>query len=82
MLQQMLANLPERIPKPQMHACLIALCGYQALTLPQLARLMNKKEKSLRKHIKELMLQGELEMRYPDIPNHPFQAYQAPKARS
>ena len=57
---------------------LLALCTGRFLTLPDLARLTGRTYDTIRVHyVARLVENGSLELRYPDQPTHPGQAYRA-----
>ena len=65
--------------KPQvMQAALLALCAEDYLTLQQLAALLKRGPKGLQEnHLAPLTRAGRLQLRFPNSPNHPQQAYRA-----
>ncbi|MBI5498480.1 MAG: putative DNA binding domain-containing protein [Deltaproteobacteria bacterium] len=68
----------KRISPAQLQEGILKLCGGRYLTLPQLASLTGKAPSTLRiHHLRPLVDQGRLVLRYPDAPTHPHQAYAA-----
>lgn len=66
----------KRSSRPEMDQVILRVCGGQSVALKDLAALLNRKPNSLRDgHISRLLRSGQLELRYPDAPNHPEQAY-------
>ena len=68
--------------KPEvMQAAILMLCAENYLTLQQLAALLNRGAKGLQEdHLAPLTRAGRLQLRFPDNPNHPHQAYRAASA--
>jgi hypothetical protein len=63
-----------------MQAIILTLCTEDYLTLQQLAALLNRRSKGLQEdHLTPMTRAGRLQMRFPDNPNHPQQAYRAAK---
>jgi len=60
-----------------LEAALVVLCRDHDRTLPQLAAALGRKPATLRPRLKALVGRGELELRHPDRPTHPDQAYRA-----
>lgn len=59
---------------------ILDLCQIKALSLSEMAQLLNRKEDSLRNHyINPMCDQGVLRRQYPNILNHPKQKYYTPK---
>lgn len=55
---------------------LLEACKEQAMTLSQLSKFLKRDRDYInRKYIKPLLINGKLEYLYPDMPNHPNQAY-------
>ncbi len=75
-LQSMLRDLKGRTPPAQMKHLLLALCAWNDLSLPQLARLTRRNPTHLSdKHLRPLLRSDEVVFVYPNEPNHPQQAY-------
>ncbi len=65
-----------KVPKTQMEATILALCGEDWLSLRELAQLVNRTPDTLRNHyVNAMLLDGRLQARVPSKPNHPNQAY-------
>lgn len=57
-------------------AVITALCGDRYLTLRELSNLLRRKPDTLRDgYLTRMVSEGELQLRYPDKPNHPDQGY-------
>lgn len=71
--------LPKRInDKTVLKEIIIRLCQIVAFKSSELATILGKSEKYvLREFIKPLMLEGKINYVYPEMPNHPNQAYLA-----
>ncbi len=69
--------LPERINDPTiLKKLIVELCNWRSLKSAELSGLTGKSEKYLlRNFITPLRESGELEYLYPEMPNHPEQAY-------
>lgn len=78
-LWQLSAEVRERyrVSPSMIDEVLIKLCSIQALTLPELASLTNKKPRTLRESVRRLILAGSLAYLYADKPTHPSQKYVA-----
>ncbi len=61
--------------KEKMNAVILKLCAWRPLTLKQLANLVQRNEKYMLGFIAPLREGGQVEYTYPDMPNHPDQAY-------
>lgn len=70
-------RLPKRInDKTVIKEIIIRLCQIVAFKLSELAAILGKSEKYiLREFIKPLMEEGKINYIYPEMPNHPNQAY-------
>jgi len=65
-----------RVNKSIVEKTIIALCSEHYLQLRTLAELLGRESDSIRNHyIKPMLSQNLLELKYPDQPNHPDQAY-------
>jgi len=68
----------KKVKQDVMQAAILALCAEDYLTLQQLAVLLNRGAKGLQEdHLAPLTRAGRLQLRFPDNPNHPQQAYRA-----
>ncbi|MDO9158143.1 MAG: hypothetical protein Q7U45_01695, partial [Burkholderiaceae bacterium] len=83
-LSQELLSLAEparhkaRLPGPEMQALVMRLCDARWLTSKDLAALLNRDAENLQSRILGGMVKkGLLELRFPDVPNRPDQAYRA-----
>ena len=76
-LLEMIENLPIRISDPTMLKHLILrLCAWKPLKSSEMADILKRGEKYLLRHyISPLREEGKLEYFYPEMPNHPQQAY-------
>lgn len=67
-----------RVPQQVMEDALVALCRGRFLSIKVLAQLLNRAPDTLRVHyINRLIGKGLLQARFPQLPNHPHQDYQA-----
>ncbi len=67
-----------RLPAAEMQALVMRLCDTRWLTSKDLAALLNRDAENLQDHILGGMVKkGLLELRFPDVPNRPDQAYRA-----
>lgn len=62
----------------EMQNLIVNLCQWQPMDIRQLARLLNRKTKSIKKYIHPLLISGRLSYTIPEMPNHPYQKYQKP----
>lgn len=77
-LQQIATKVTEtkKSPKSLVSQTIVDLCKVTALSISEMAYLLNRKEDSLRNHyINYLCDQGILKRQYPNILNHPKQKY-------
>jgi len=88
-LSQELLSLAEpardkaRLPAAEMQALVLRLCDTRWLTSKDLAALLNRDAENLQSRILGGMVKkGQLELRFPDVPNRPDQAYRAVAATS
>ncbi|MBS0616266.1 MAG: hypothetical protein JSR58_06935 [Verrucomicrobia bacterium] len=71
----------KKISKQQMRQTIVSLCEIKELTLEALARLLKRSPKGLQNHyLTQMVAEGQLELKYPDTPNRPDQAYTAKKS--
>jgi len=87
MRQRLLAELPtdlaarvqgvgKRRPPHELRVLILALCGWRALRVDELAVLLDRRSDTLRSdYLRPLMRQDQLSMTLPDKPNDPQQAY-------
>lgn len=63
---------------PLVRATILALCTDQYLSLRDLSALLGRNQEGLRNsYVTSMVSEGLLELRYPDTPSHPDQAYRA-----
>ena len=78
-LQQAFASLGTRPRKEKLRQVIGQLCSDQWRTGAWLAGLLNRQPQNLSdRHLSPMVKDGLLERRFPDIPNHPEQAYRIP----
>jgi ATP-dependent DNA helicase RecG len=78
-LHQALASLGTRPRKEKLRQVIGQLCSDQWRTGAWLAGLLNRQPQNLSdRHLSPMVKDGLLERRFPDIPNHPEQAYRSP----
>ena len=72
------ARLKGKLPMADMQALVLRLCNARWLTSKDLAALLNRDAENLQGRILGGMVKkGLLELRFPDVPNRPDQAYRA-----
>ncbi|MGR8933859.1 MAG: ATP-binding protein [Gammaproteobacteria bacterium] len=80
---ELATHLPQRgqrLSGKALRALICRLCRWRALRGAELATLLEKDLKYLRnKHLTEMVQSGQLNLLYPESPNHPHQAYLAPE---
>ena len=70
------ARLKGRLPAAEMQALVLRLCDSRWLSTKDLAILLNRDAENLQGRILGgLVKKGQLELRFPDVPNRPDQAY-------
>jgi ATP-dependent DNA helicase RecG len=70
----------KRLPAEQLREAIVLLCGFQAFRLDELEALLGRHRKYLTAdHLRPMLRDGRLVLRYPNTPNHPDQAYQLPR---
>lgn len=72
------ARLKAKLPAAEMQAVVLSLCASRWLTTKDLATLLRRDPENLQGRILAgLVKKGLLELRFPDVPNRPDQAYRA-----
>jgi ATP-dependent DNA helicase RecG len=72
------ARIKGKLPAAEMQALVVQLCDGRWLTSKELAALLNRDAENLQGRILGGMVRkGLLELRFPDVPNRPDQAYRA-----
>jgi ATP-dependent DNA helicase RecG len=72
------ARLKRRLPAAAMQALVLRLCDARWLPTKDLATLLSRDAENLQGRIlAELVKKGLLELRFPDVPNRPDQAYRS-----
>lgn len=72
------ARLKRKLPKEQMRELVSSLCRDRFLTPRELGELLGRQAVGLQQnYLREMLQRGELQLRFPDEPNHPNQAYTA-----
>ena len=74
-LRQAVENLGYRPRKEKIFSVIINLCLLKPQTKEELMQKLDKGEQLIRKYLKELREKGIVEYVYPELPNHPYQAY-------
>jgi len=74
-LRQAVENLGYRPRKEKIFSVIINLCLFKPQTKEELMQKLDKGEQLIRKYLKELREKGIIEYVYPELPNHPYQAY-------
>lgn len=68
----------KRSPRDDMEATIIELCSVKPLKLEELSELLNRSGEFLRKdYVQSLIQEKRLKLKYPTMPSHPDQAYEA-----
>lgn len=79
--QGLLPPLGAKVSTATLRTAIVTACANDFLTLAALARRLGRQAASLRRAVHDLLRDGSLELRYPNQPRHPQQAYRAtPKA--
>jgi len=79
-LATFLPQAGQRLRTDALRALICRLCRWRSLRGEELATLLGKDLKYLRnKHLTEMVQSGQLNLLYPESPNHPHQAYLAPE---
>jgi ATP-dependent DNA helicase RecG len=69
-------NAGKKVPRAIMERTILDLCAIDWLTLRNLTHLLGRKPDYIRNHfIAPMLRDGRLELRVPEAPNHPQQAY-------
>lgn len=69
-----------RVTGDNIRELLLALCSISPYTIDELVGLLRKnRDYMMRAFIRPMVRSGELAMRYPESPNHPYQAYVVPR---
>ncbi|TSA14361.1 MAG: hypothetical protein D4R79_03515 [Comamonadaceae bacterium] len=72
------ARVKAKLPAAEMQAVVLRLCDARWLTSKDLAALLSRDAENLQGRILAgLVKKGLLELRFPDVPNRPDQAYRA-----
>ncbi len=74
-LRHALNQLKKRILRDEMNGLILRLCATRPLTRKNLAMLIGREESNLRPRLKGLVEGKRLRYFYPEMPNHPNQAY-------
>ncbi len=74
-LRKAVENLGYRPRKEKIFSVIINLCLFKPQTKEELMQKLDKGEQLIRKYLKELREKGIVEYVYPELPNHPYQAY-------
>ena len=68
-----------RRPPSEVKAAILALCSSADRTLAELSQLLHRSPRTLRQnYLRSMLDEGLLELKYPEQPSHPHQAYHAP----
>jgi ATP-dependent DNA helicase RecG len=67
-----------KVSVEKMRTAILALCDGRYMTPGELSGLLGRKHDTLRNgYLSKLVREGQLELRYPEAPSHPDQAYRA-----
>lgn len=70
------ARAKKRLPPAEMRAVIVALCRDRWLTATQIGRCLGRDAENLQtRFLTAMVKEGRLELRHPDVPNRPDQAY-------
>ncbi len=73
-------EMPGKINSENMRKIILVICEDIFLFLKDLANLLDRDPKALQEqHLTPLLAEGFMELKYPDIKNHPDQAYRSKK---
>ena len=82
-LEALLKALPDRPQTPVLRSVIYKICRFKPKTAEQLAEVLGRPLRSLRnQHLTPMVKANQLQLRYPDKPNSPNQAYLAVDAGS
>lgn len=74
------ARSKAKLPRSEVRRVIASLCADRWLTAKQLGTLMNRDPENLQQRFLTAMVkEGALELRYPEVPNRPDQAYRTTK---
>lgn len=78
-IQGMINKLGKRTNnKEEIEDIIYAICEYKTIKIPELSALLGKTEKYLlREYMSPMRESGKLAYTFPEMPNHPEQAYKA-----
>jgi ATP-dependent DNA helicase RecG len=72
--------MPKRLSPKNMRKIILEVCSDNFLSIKDLADLLERDAKALQdQYITPFLAEGLLELKYPDIKNHPDQAYRSKK---
>lgn len=74
-----LKPLKKRLKPAILNQIVVDLCKIKGFECSELAELINRDETYVRTIVTKLVKSGRLRMKYPEMPNHPHQAYTAAK---
>jgi ATP-dependent DNA helicase RecG len=78
-----LARKKKRLSPAMMEQIILQLCAKRPLMLKELAHLLERTPDGLRNnYLAKLLAEGKMQLKYPDQPNHPKQAYITKKNES
>lgn len=70
------ARAKDRLTPESMQEVLTALCAVRELSLDEIGRLLQRNARGIRnRHLRPMVQSGRMQLRFPDEPNHPKQAY-------
>lgn len=77
-LQEKVQNLTKKAKLRDLQEVLIELCSIRPINIKELSFVLNRKPRYIRDYILKPMIKlGEIQLKFPDQPNHPRQAYSA-----
>lgn len=74
-LQQAISDLGYRPKKSNVYRVILRLCLQSPRTSDTLMSELNRGRQLIKNYLKDMRMQDMIEYAYPEIPNHPYQAY-------
>lgn len=74
-LKELVEAVGKRSSRELIATAIVELCKWKALTIRQIAGLMNRNDKYLTTYVTALRDEGKITYTIPEMPNHPDQAY-------
>ena len=77
LIAKVLKPLKKRLKPAVLDQIVVGLCEIKGFERLELAALIKRNESYVRTILARLVKSGRLQMKYPEMPNHPHQAYTA-----